>query len=478
MKTVFARSEEQADLRRLYHSGKAEFVVVYGRRRVGKTHLVRELFSDELTFYHTALSPTDIEPQRLNEQQLQNFCATLSRCGMEWEQFPRNWIDAFEILIDFLEQQPKNKRLVVFLDELPWLDTPRSGFLSAFEHFWNGWGAGKKNLMLIVCGSATSWVTDKIINNHGGLYGRTTYEIHLSPFTLKETEEYLLSQNILFDRYDILQTYMVFGGIPYYLNYLEPGMSLAQCIDKLFFRKNGRLRFEMENMYRSIFIDADKYIKLVRLLAKRREGFSRKQIIESSQNLSSGGGLSDMLRVLEQSDFITSYTNYQHSAREVYYRLNDMFSLFYMRFVETADSQQTFWQDNQQSPSLNAWRGYAFEQICFMHQQQLKQALGIAGVSTRICPWKSKNDEHGAQIDMLIIRSDRIINLCEIKYSINTFTIDKQYDELLRNKMQVFIDETKCKYSVHLTMITTYGISQNIYANHVQKSLTMDSLFL
>lgn len=476
MTNVFGRKEEQEELRHVYNSGRAEFVVVYGRRRVGKTHLIREFFRDDLTFYHTALSPTDLEPEGLNEQQLQNFCISLSRAGMEWTERPRNWFEVFEALIQFLEQQPNDKRWVVFLDELPWLDIPRSGFLSAFEHFWNCWGAGQKNLMLIVCGSATSWVTDKIINNHGGLYGRTTHEIHLAPFTLHETEQYLATLNVVYDRYDILQAYMIFGGIPYYLNYLEPDKSLAQSVDKLFFRKNGRFRFEMEKMYRSVFIDAEKYMQLVRLLATRSRGFTRKEIAENA-GLTQGGGLTTMLRVLEQSDFITTYVNYQHSSRDVYYQLSDMFSLFVMRFVEGSPKQSNFWQENLQSPSLNVWRGFAFEQVCFMHQEQIKRALGIAGVRAEICPWRSKSQDNGAQIDMLIVRADRIVNVCEIKFSINTFTIDKQYDAELRNKIQVFQDETHCKYGIHLTMLTTYGITPNAYANHVQSSLTMDILF-
>ena len=476
MTEILARKEEQAELHRIYNSGKAEFVVVYGRRRVGKTFLIREFFRDDLTFYHTALSPTDLEPQRLNDQQIQNFCSSLIRYGMDLPNRPQNWFEAFDLLIQFLEQEPKDKRMVVFLDELPWLDIPRSGFLSAFEHFWNGWGAGQKKLMLIVCGSAASWVADKLLNNHGGLYGRTTHEIHLAPFTLQETEQYLLSQNVVYDRYDILQAYMIFGGIPYYLSYLESDKSLAQCVDKLFFHANGRLRFEMQKMYSSVFLDADKYLRLVRFLSTRREGYTRLQIAQNTE-FTSGGGLTTMLNVLEQSDFIDSYVNYQHSSREVYYCLTDMFSLFVMRFVEGAPKQSNFWQENLLSPSLNAWRGFAFEQVCFIHRQQIKRALGIAGVRAEICPWRSKNPDNKAQIDMLIVRADRIVNICEMKFSINTFTIDKQYDEQLREKVQTFQTETRCKYGLHLTMITTFGITENAYAYHVQQSLTMDDLF-
>ncbi len=478
MKTILGRRQESAELQRLYDSKRAEFVAVYGRRRVGKTFLVREFFKDKMTVYHTALSPNELDENNLGQQQLQNFLSTLVRSGAVIKERPKNWFEAFDLLISFLETFPKNQRLVVFIDEMPWLDTPRSGFMTAFEHFWNGWGAGQHNLLLIVCGSATSWITNQLINNHGGLYGRLTYEMHLMPFSLKETEEYLTMHNIVFDRYDIVQLYMITGGIPFYLDYIGKGRSLAQNIDMLFFAPDGRLRIELERLFSSLFVNAEQYLNVVRILSEKREGYNRRQIAEKAK-IPYGGGLTKILKTLEQSDFIQSYIYYKHSRREVYYKLIDFFSLFFLRFVEPQKNvSPTYWQDNLQSPKLNAWRGFSFELVCFEHQQQIKKALGIDSVHTLISPWRSTESDEKAQIDLIIERADRIINLCEIKFSIAPYKIDKSYDAELRRKMQIFQEETKSRYGLHLTMITTYGLQHNEYSNHVQSVITMDDMFV
>ena len=278
MKSIIGRKIEQNKLEQIYSSNKAEFVVIYGRRRVGKTYLVRELFQDRFNFYHTALSPIELDGKNLTIKQLQAFYYSLKRYGANIEHEPSDWFEAFEMLITLLENKDKNRRLVIFIDELPWMDTPRSGFITAFEHFWNSWAAGQKNIMLIVCGSAASWISDKLIQNKGGLYGRTTYEIHLSPFTLGECEEFMKSEGIVMNRYDQLQCYMTMGGIPYYLSYINKGESLTQNIDRLFFFFFGKLREEFYRLYASLFSTPEKYIKIIRLLSQKREGYTREEI--------------------------------------------------------------------------------------------------------------------------------------------------------------------------------------------------------
>lgn len=478
MNTIVGRKREQKELLQLYESNKAEFVVVYGRRRVGKTFLVRELFQENFAFYHTALSPIELEGEKLLEKQLQNFYYSLKRYGGYFHHQPKDWMEAFEMLISLLEQKGKDKRLVVFIDEMPWMDTPRSGFITAFEHFWNGWGAGQKHLMMIVCGSATSWISDKLIQNKGGLYGRSTYEMHLSPFTLGECEEFFRSEGIVMNRYDQLQSYMIMGGIPYYLSYLKKGNSLAQNIDQLFFQKEGKLRHEFDRLYASLFTNPTDYITIVKLLSKRREGYTRAEIAQLTK-IPYGGGLTKILKALEVSDFITSYVHYAQSTRYTYYKLTDFYTLFYLHFIEKGgEKNPRFWQDNQLSPSLNAWRGISFEEICFAHSDKIKTALGIASVQTEISPWHCQSAElGGAQIDMLIDRADHIINACEMKFSTNDFTIDRKYDAELRRKWDIFIRETKCRKSVHPVMITTYGLTSNEYSNQIQNVITMDDLF-
>ena len=476
---IIGRRYEQHLLDELYQSKQAEFVVVYGRRRVGKTYLIREMYEGTFTFYHTALSPFDLlsDGELLYRQQLEVFGQSLREYGDYHSEAPKSWLEAFSWLRELLERQSRRKRLVVFLDELPWMDTPRSGFAAAFEHFWNGWGAGQRNLMLIVCGSAASWINDKLINNTSGLYGRTTREIHLSPFTLNECEQFFTSRKIEMDRYDLLQCYMVMGGIPYYLSYIEKGTSLAQNIDRLFFSKSGKLQLEFERLFKSLFSDAGKYIKIVQALSTRREGLTRKEIVEKT-GITSGGGLTSILQSLEASDFIIKYVPYGGSSRDTHYKLIDLFTLFYMSFIESGDTMnQNFWQSNLHSASLNAWRGISFEEVCYVHQTQIKKALGISGVHAEIKPWRSKTADDHTQIDMLIDRDDRIINLCEMKYSTGELSIDKSYDAVLRGKIQSFLQQAPSRKAVHLTLITTYGLKPNKYSGRAQSVVTMDDLF-
>lgn len=478
MTNIIGRKKEQEELNRLYHSGKAEFVVVYGRRRVGKTFLIREFFDSKLDFHHTGLSPLELEGSKLQEKQLQSFYFSLKRFGADVDRQPTDWLEAFEMLITLLEKKGKNKRLVLFIDEMPWMDTPRSGFITAFEHFWNGWAAGQSHLMLIVCGSATSWISDKLIQNKGGLYGRTTYEIHLSPFTLGECEEYFKHEHIVMDRYDLLQCYMIIGGIPYYLSYMQKGCSLAQNIDRLFFQKDGKLRQEFHRLYASLFSDPETYIKVIKFLGQKREGYTRAEIAQHT-GVPYGGGLTKILKSLEVSDFITSYIYYGHSSRDVHYKLTDFYTLFYLRFIDRKDiTNPRFWQDNQLSPSLNAWRGFSFEEVCFVHQDKIKQALGIASVHTEISPWRSSSEAaEQTQIDMLIDRADRIVNVCEMKFTTSDFVIDRKCDAELRRKLDIFASETRCRKPLHPTLVTTYGLTQNEYSGRIQRVVTMDDLF-
>ena len=473
---IIGREAEIKELRNLYASNKPVFAVVYGRWRVGKTFLVRELFEDKFAFYHTGLSPIEMSGDRLKEQQLSNFHSSLIRYGSRSSAVPQDWFAAFDALITLLESKDKDKRQVVFIDELPWMDTARSGFITALEHFWNGWGAGRTNLMLVVCGSATSWVSDKLLNNKGGLYDRTTDEIKLRPFTLGECARYYESEGIVMSQYDQLQCYMATGGIPYYISMLQKGMSLAQNIDRMFFTPNGKLALEFDRLYSSLFTNAEDCKKIVRLLAKSRQGYTRKDIVAMTK-LPDGGGMSATLKALEVSDFITSYTKYGYPRRETYYRLTDFYSKFYLSFIDgRRTANATFWQDNINTPELTAWRDFTFEALCFYHLPQIKQALGISGVQTEASPWKSRKEKDGAQIDMVIDRADRIINICEMKFSDNDFCINASIDKSLRNKLSTFAEETKTKSSLHLTLVTTYGLKPNEYSSRVQNVITMDEL--
>ena len=479
MSNIIGRNTEIEELMQLYRRNRPEFVAVYGRRRVGKTYLIKELFKDKMAFYHTGMSPLDADEANILQDQLKSFYNSLVRYGLEPTEHPKTWLDAFFLLEKLLESQDPKQRQVVFIDELPWMDTPRSRFLSAFEHFWNGWGSGRDNLMLIVCGSATSWMEDNLINNHGGLYGRLTYEIKLSPFTLSECEAYFKAMDLRLMRYDIIQAYMAVGGIPYYLSFFRKGLSLGQNIDLLFFARNAKLKNEFDRLFSSLFSRPANYKKIINLLATRHSGFTRDEIAAAT-GIQNGGGFSKMLAALEASDFIVRYVPFGRSKREEHYKLVDSFCLFHAQFLANGDiTDPEFWEKNQNAQRLSAWKGIAFEEVCLSHIQQIKNALGIGAITSTESAWSLRGDDEteGTQIDLLIDRADRVVNLCEMKFYKEEFAIDKAYDKKLRHRTQTLIDNLPKNRNVHLTLITTYGLAYNEYFGQIQKLVTMDDLF-
>ena len=476
MKNIIGRKKEIEELERLYNTENAEFVAVYGRRRVGKTYLIKEVFKDRFAFWHTGLSPYDHDKKFLLRDQLQTFFYSLQDYGLEGEPCPKSWLEAFRLLEKLLAKKDNGSRQVVFIDELPWMDTARSRFIPAFEHFWNGWASKRDNIMLIVCGSATSWMEDNLINNKGGLYNRLNREMKLHPFTLAECEAYFRNKEMVMSRYDIAQTYMVLGGIPHYLSLFEKGYSAAQNIDRLLFDKDAKLKNEFDRLFGSLFKNADEHKKVIRLLAERRGGYTRKEILERT-GIKDGGGASDILKGLMESDFIRSYYPFGERRTE-HYRLTDHFCTAYLCFLDGKDSLDSqFWQKNNASPRLNSWRGFAFEELCFAHINQVKQKLGIGSVTTIESSWIVESSDQKQQIDMLIDRADNVVNLCEIKFYAKPFVINGKYETELRERVQTLMDNVPQKKSVHLTLMAAYGLKQNEYSGMVQSVVTLDDLF-
>ena len=475
---IIGRKYEIKELEELYHSGKPEFVAIYGRRRIGKTYLVKELFKNRFAFWHTGLSPYDRERKFLMRDQLQTFYNSLQDYGLIGESCPKSWIEAFRLLEKLLTQKDDGKRMLVFIDELPWMDTARSRFIPAFEHFWNGWAVKHDNIMLIVCGSATTWMTDNVINNKGGLYNRLSKEIRLAPFTLSECEDYFHYKEIVMSRYEMVQAYMVFGGIPHYLSLFDKQFSLPQNIDALLFNRNAKLNNEFERLFGSLFKNAEESIKVVRFLAKRRSGYNRDEILKATE-IKDGGGASAILHALEANEFITTYQPFGQS-KLLHYRLCDHFCMFYLQFLDKNQKvEEHFWLNNYLSAKLNAWRGYAFEEVCFSHIPQIKVALGISGISTYESSWiaRDANGRPLSQMDLIIERADNNVNLCEIKFQSTAFEINKSYDAILRNRLQVLMNTLPPKKTVKLTFITTFGLKRNEYSGQVQSSITIDDLF-
>ncbi len=472
--TLIGRTREIEKLDRLTRSPKSEFLAVYGRRRVGKTFLIRSYFNNQFDFYTTGLA------KGTTGQQLANFTIFLNNSFSEQLSVPQNWLEAFNLLIKLLEKNSTDKKRVIFIDEMPWFDTKKSDFMMGLEFFWNSWASAQPNVLLIVCGSAASWMINNLIKNTGGLYNRVTERMKLEPFSLQETEAYFSHRRIILDRYQIIQLYMVMGGIPYYLEQVVAGKSAMQNIEDLCFRNDGKLRTEFSYVFSSLFRKSDKHETILKAIFDNGSALTRDDLLRHT-DFTSGGNISKVLNELEESGFVTAFQKYGFKKAHLTYCISDFYTLFYYRFIMGAGKYEpNMWLSKIDSPAFRAWSGLAFEQICFAHVPQIKRALGIAGVASSTYTWKSKGDDEnkGGQIDLIIDRRDQVINLFEIKYSINPFTITKAYDAVLRQKIQSFREATGAKKSIFLTMLTTYGLKENEYRySIVQNEMTMDALF-
>lgn len=470
---IIGRKEEIRQLQAYCESGRPEFIAVYGRRRIGKTFLIDEFFHYQYSFSVSGVldgSPTE---------QITAFTQALRKIGYQGD-MPQSWMNAFFILSELLETRlSENQRCTIFIDELPCFDTPRSGFIQAFSHFWNTWGQKHPQVLLIVCGSATTWMIKNIIDSHGGLHNRITHEIHLRPFTLNETESMLQSMQIHWDRLSILQIYMIMGGIPYYLSLLQKGESIVQAIDRLYFSANANLQSEYKRLFASLFREPEPYLEIMRILSTSRKGITREEMIKALGK-KDNGHLSEYLQNLIKCDFIRYYFVKTKKIRKTngFYQLTDFFTIFHNTFLTRPINDEHYWSHNLQTPLMNTWLGLAFERVCMAHIPQIKRCLGIDRIGTEYYSWRSKTSENGSQIDLLIERADRIINLCEIKYSATPYSIDKSEEMKLRIRQSDFVEETGTKYAIFPTMITTYGIRKNAYSGYIQAEVTLDDLFL
>ena len=468
---IIGREKELHILEALYRSDASEFVAIYGRRRVGKTFLVRECFEKHFTFAVAGLANCS------TAQQLENFRNALLRSGAKLPAKIKNWQEAFEALIEFL-QKKQSKRKVVFLDELPWMDTPKSSFITALEGFWNGWASGRHDIMLIVCGSATSWIMNKLINNHGGLHNRLTRQIFLKPFTLEETDLFLRRKHISLSAYELAVCYMVFGGIPYYLSLLDETLSLSQNIDILLFNRNGELHYEFNNLYAALFNNSQDYVKVVQALGNRRDGMTRKEI-QTTCGFSSGGSLSTILENLEHCGFIRQYEMLGVGRKTTIYQLVDFFTLFYLHFLKgKSQNNVAYWQSIQGSARFYAWAGLTFELLVLSHIEQVKLALGIQGVTSQEYAYRVQEEGNcKAQIDLLIDRKDNTVSVCEAKFTEESYAFNHEEELKLRNRLQAIRSCIAKHKSLQLVLITTFGIAGGNKRGVVNQEITLDKLF-
>lgn len=471
---LIGREKEKQTLLEAVNNEYSQFIAVYGRRRVGKTFLIRETFNYKFDFQFTGAARTTTKKQlarfrlALKEQGLKDVVSSIT-----------NWMDAFSELKRFINQLPEGKKLI-FFDELPWMDAPRSSFLSELESFWNGWATTRKDIVFIVCGSSTSWMVKKIIKNKGGLHNRLNHRISLKPFSLLLCEQLLQSSNIEMSRMQLLEAYMIFGGIPYYWSLLKPGASLAQEIDRLIFDEDGDLYDEFNMLYASLFSNPEPYMKVISLLSNKKMGMTRKELVEAGK-FNNNGRFSEILKDLEWCGFIRSYAMPGKIVKDEIFQLIDNYTVFYYSFIHGMHQSKNYWQAMQGKPKYNTWCGLAFERVCLWHVDQVKAKLGISGILTNEFSWRynGNNDEGipGAQIDLLISRSDGITDLCEMKYSSEPYVITANYEKELATKKAVFSRNTKSRNAVHVVMITTRGVARNKYYSSIQNEVNLEDLF-
>ena len=461
---IVGRKREKDELMQCLMSKRPEFVVVYGRRRVGKTYLVREFFNKQFSFYATGLT------DEKTKGQLRGFAASLVEYGDMEKKAPKDWFEAFVRLRKLLEsdriyREPINNKRVVFLDELPWMDTAKSDFKSAFDYFWNSWASAQEDLVLVVCGSATSWIITNLLTNKKGFHNRVTKRIHLAPFSLAECEKLFELNDIVMPRNQMIESYMVFGGIPQYLNLLDSRLSLAQNINELCFN---------DNLFRSLYDKPEKHMAILVSLAKKKDGLTRAELSKEKE-IGGGSVLTKDLRELEECGFIRKYNNFSKAENDSLYQLIDPFTLFSIRFIQNKKFDS--WKDYINSPGYNSWRGSAFEIVCLNHINQIKSALGISGIETNEFAWKSSNTEKGAQIDLIISRKDGVINLCEMKYTNEAYSLDAEEHEKIMNRLSQFQKEMGTKEAIHITLICGNGYKQSKYSGSVQNVILGDDLF-
>ena len=472
---LVSREEEKQRLLLALGSNKPELIALTGRRRVGKTFLVRKAYE-----YHIKLEITGLQKDK-QKAQLQNFLLSMRAYGLYTtsEPAPNNWLEVFYLLTQELEKQNFSKKYVIFFDELPWMAGKRSDFISGFSYFWNSW-ASKQHIVVVICGSATSWMIEKVINDRGGLHNRITDIIHLHPFTLKETEQFLVAKNINYPRYQLLLLYMAIGGIPMYLDFIRRDLSAVQNINALCFRESGFLFDEFNRLFPALFERHERHTSIVKALSAKQKGLTRQEILKATR-LPNGGSFTKTLKELQQSDFIKAFSGVGKKKKATLFRLTDSYCLFYLsQIAPNKDSQTLDFEQLFQTPSFKSWSGYSYENVCFAHIIQIKTKLGISGMLTKVFSYVAKPVDGlpGTQIDLLIDRIDDTIHICEIKFSKGSYILDKKTADNIRQKHAVFQYSSKSKKHLFTTFITTFGLTDNKWTMElVDQSLTMDDLF-
>ena len=482
--TIIGREEELATISRLYTSERSEFLALYGRRRVGKSFLIEEAMENKFTFMTVGLfikvDKDDAEKvESYRQQQLRHFYSSLLEYGLpeEGNPAPTNWLDAMNLLKKLLLSK-RSRRKVVFIDELPWLAGPQSSELvSELGFFWNQWARKRKDILLIVCGSATSWMIDNVIREYGGLYGRVTETIALKPFTLAECERYWEKRGFHLSRYEVALTYMVIGGVPYYMDSFRPDRTMADNINTIYFNKD-KARQEFKDVYAGLYSSSEVYINVIRQLGKRFYGMSRTELLEALDK-KGGGNFSDVLENLIDSGIIRSYTLYGSPRKQTVYQLMDFFTLFYLRFCENTGF--TSWRSVQRSKPFYSWAGNSFELLVVEHIQQLADALRIKEYATPFSWSGDTPDGDGAQIDLVIpATAERADYICEMKFSEGKYILKEEDADDITRHIEALKNSSihKLSHSIYVVLVTSFGVTESKHRSHLNDIVTLDSLFV
>jgi len=473
MNTIIGREQEIKKLSAAVDRVRPEFIALYGRRRVGKTFLINQMFRNQFAFKMTGVIEGTLKDQ------FTAFVDAMNDYGFDVPEKPKDWMQAFIMLKNALKKKVNNgEQCIVFIDELPAMDAEGSNVAGAVGYFWNSWASQYDNFVFIICGSATSWMITNVIDSKGGLHDRITVEMPIHPFTLKETEQYLEYQHFLWNRQMVLQAYMIFGGIPYYLSLLDKEESLVQNVDRLFFSQDIQMRREFRRLFNTLYKNPEKYIDIIKALNKSRKGLTREEIA-SELKCSNNGHLGKQLEDLVCCDLIRKniVREKEIKRKDAIYQLCDFFCLFYLTFIERAEVEQQYWSHHINTPEVNSWMGLTYERICMAHIQQIKHSLHLDTISTLSYSWRSKTSTPAAQIDIIIERADKIVNICEVKYCQYEYNLDKDEYERINKRKNAFIKETGLRHTPWLTMITTEGVARGKYSEMIQTQVTLDDLF-
>lgn len=466
-KKIVGRDLEREKLEEALNSHRSELIAIYGRRRIGKTYLIKEFYSKNIIFSFSGLR------NGTRPDQIENFMLELRGVTDKFQgERPQNWLQAFNILKQYLNGVRKTKKKkVIFIDEFPWVDTLRSGFLPAFENFWNTYGTTRSDLIVVVCGSAASYMIKKIIRNRGGLHNRITRKIKLEPFKLVEVKEFLLYKGIALPEIEILKIYMALGGVAEYLEYLQNGDSSVTAIDRICFQKGAQLEHEFNEVFKSLFEEGSYHEQIINALSKgQKRGMTRDEILKD-QGLSSGGQFTKSLMELIESGFVEQYPSFRSNSKITLFRIFDEFFLFHLQFI--APFKGNRWTQLYTKKEYVSWSGFAFEMICYKHVESIKRELKCDQIVSTNYSWSNKK----AQIDLVIDRNDNTVNLCEIKFYNDNCIIDSDYAAKLRDKETQFKADTGTKKGVNTVMITTWGTTGTHGIGLVTKSLTRECLF-